>query len=525
MEFKTINIVFPYAQMDMETWMSLDGTPFEFTEKSRRVDLYQSTYDLVSALAFLHRENIDGFSTTHHDLKPKNILVFGRKWKIADFGRARLRYSVRDSETEGNDGLGSYDYHPPEYYNDDGSRASRTHGRSFDIWAMGCIMLQVALLVVYGWESGMVENFRSSRCSLVSNQRRFSKRDGEDSSFHNSLAKVDSWIFQLMGDGSKMLQQFLEIIIQMLRGDPKDRLASWEVELDLYEMLHSDHSIAQRLEMNKARIPSRPKSASAPTGCRHLYRAAMRNDAVRAVCLLEAGWHLELPNAENTTALPVPNTTLWKELRKVHRDLGPIAISEFCGKVLQQPAIHTIECHGFQLAPKGEPPLRLATLRESSSTGTEIREDLRQSFRLTLIRQAIMHRSYETLRSHLIQLPKDMVGWKDKFGKTPLHYAAEHSEEIITRLILQECPVPETLVLQESQVGQTPIHIAAANGHYGTTLLLLNHVEDQAAAIALEDAVRDTPITLARKSGNNDLRCYLEDVVTQKSSRRTGPLN
>src|SRR5215469_16317699 len=178
-EIKTINLVFPYAKMDMETWMSLIDTPFEFAEKNRRIDLYQSTYELVSALSFLHRENIDGFSTSHHDLKPKNILVFGRKWKIADFGRARLRSSIRDSETEGNDGLGSYDYHPPEYYNDDGSRAQRGHGRPFDIWAMGCIMLQVAVLVVYGWENRMVEKFRSSRCNLSSNRRRFNKkRDG-----------------------------------------------------------------------------------------------------------------------------------------------------------------------------------------------------------------------------------------------------------------------------------------------------------------------------------------------------------
>lgn len=525
-EIKTINLVFPYAKMDMETWMSLNDTPFEFAEKSWRIDLYQSTYDLVSALAFLHRENIDGFSTSHHDLKPKNILVFGRKWKIADFGRARLRSSVRGSETEGNNGLGSYDYHPPEYYNDDGSRTPRGHGRSFDIWAMGCIMLQVAVLVVYGWESGMVEKFRSSRCSLPSNRRRFSKkRDGEDSSFHNGLAEVDSWISQLMGDGSKMLQQFLEVTVQMLRGDPKDRLASWEVELDLYEMLHSDHSITQRLEMSKARIPPGSKSAPVPTAGRPLYRAAMRNNAVRAVCLLEAGWRLELPNAKNSTALPVPDTTLWRELQKVHSDLGPITISEFCGKVLQRPAIHAMERYGFQLTSESKPPLRLATPQGSSSTSTEIREGLNQSFTLALLRQAIMHRSYDTLRSYLIRLPKETVRWKDKFGKNPLHYAAEYREETITRLILQECPSPGTLVLQEDQVGQTSLHIAAANGHYDTTLLLLDHVDNQAAAVALEDAVGNTPITLARKSGNFDLKCYLEEVVTRKSSRRTGSLN
>jgi hypothetical protein len=252
----------------------------------------------------------------------------------------------------------------------------------------------------------------------------------------------------------------------------------------------------------------------------------MTGNAVRAVCLLEAGWRLELPNAENSTAIPVPETTLWRELQKVHSDLGPIAISELCGKVLQRPAIHAMERYGFQLTSERKPPLQLATLQESSSTGTEIREGLNQSFTLTLLRQAIMTRSYDTSRSYLIRLPKETARWKDKFGKNPLHYAAEYREEAMARLILQECPSPGTLVLQENQVGQTPLHIAAANGHYDTTLLLLDHVDDQAAAVSLQDAVSNTPITLARKSGNFDLTRHLEEVATtRKSSRRTGPLN
>lgn len=509
-EIKSINLIFPYAEMDLEAWMSLPETPVEYA-KNRRIDLYRSTYELVSALAFLHREHIDGFSTSHHDLKPKNILVFGRKWKIADFGRAKLRASVQESETAGADGLGSYDYHPPEYYNDDGTRAPRNHGRPFDVWAMGCIMLQVAVLVAYGWESGMMVEFRRARRNLASNQRRFSKkREGEDSSFHNSLAEVDGWIGKIMGDGSKMLRQFLEIIIQMLRGDPRDRLASWEVELDLYELLYPDDSLSRRLKISEAGIPPPPN----PPSDKPLIRAALSGNAVRTVCLLGAGWHLVLPTEGASVTLVVSDVPLWKELLEAHSRPGPIDLSGFREKVLQQPLVHSTERHGFQLTPDmRQLPSPMAS-QEMRSTNSRDENDPDLTIKLDLIRRHIRHDDSIEVQNLLKQLPNNLSRYEDKFGQNPLHYAVEYyANEWMTEVILKSCPSPDGLILQPDRLGRTPFHIAAGCGHFDMILAFLRYVKSPADAIGLKDASGDTSVSLARKSGHNELALYLQEFV------------
>src|SRR6266566_9478678 len=76
-ETKTISMLFPYAEMDMEKWLHLPRAPTYLACLSRpeqRRYLYAITSKLVSALAALHRE-VEGLVASHHDLKPRNILV------------------------------------------------------------------------------------------------------------------------------------------------------------------------------------------------------------------------------------------------------------------------------------------------------------------------------------------------------------------------------------------------------------------------------------------------------------------
>jgi serine/threonine protein kinase len=501
----SINLIFPYAEMDLETWMSLTDTPFAFAEKNPRMDLYQCTYELVSALAFLHRENIDGFSTFHHDLKPKNILVFGRQWKIADFGRAKLRSSIHGSETDGADGLGSYDYHPPEYYDDDGSRASRKHGRPFDVWAMGCIMLQVAVLIAFGWESGKVKEFRSARRSLSSTQRRFSKkRDGEDSSFHNSLPVVDEWIHKILEDGSKMLLQFLEITIQMLRGDSMDRLASWEVELDLYETLNPDHSTTQLIEVSKACIPRGKRPSSTLDTGKPLSRAIARHNMVRAICLIEAGHRLEL--------------------LKEHEELSSLTSarlvngSENLNKLLRRPTVHAMERYGIQLVASHydvQPAVtKIPGKPFTAAKKPEDNVDPDHNVRLDIIRKDLYRGDHAAVKFQLRRLPNQLSAWKDSSGKTPLHYAADYcAKQSTITLILEEFPTPRSLILEVDSSGQTPFHVAATKGDFSTIAVLLRYVEEPKLLLTMRDDLGNTPIGLARNFENWKLVDILEDLT------------
>lgn len=145
--------------------MKIRETPNWLSKQNRdeqRKHLYTVLYDLLSALSYLHKP-IEGTLTSHHNLKPNNILVYREKLVIADLGCSHLRSIEMGSETEGRYGLGAYAYQPPECWRSTGVFAGGGHGRSFDVWAMGCIMVEVAILIVHGWESGKVMQFRDAR--------------------------------------------------------------------------------------------------------------------------------------------------------------------------------------------------------------------------------------------------------------------------------------------------------------------------------------------------------------------------
>ena len=115
--------------MDLETWMNGSQVPTPIQALSRRerqAYIYRSIFGLVSGLAYMHKES-GGLITSHHDPKPSNVLVVGQDFKIADLGRSHLRPVDGGSETEGANGLGTYEYEPPEYWQNNGSRAKLKH--------------------------------------------------------------------------------------------------------------------------------------------------------------------------------------------------------------------------------------------------------------------------------------------------------------------------------------------------------------------------------------------------------------
>ena len=123
--------------------------------RRRKEELYETIMSVVPPVSYLHRE-INGTFTLHHDLKSQNILLLDKRWTISDFGMTRLRSLDKGSQTERN--LGSYPYQPPEY----GEKDVKKHGRSFDVWSLGCIIVKLAVEVsiVHGWESKKLDTFQ-----------------------------------------------------------------------------------------------------------------------------------------------------------------------------------------------------------------------------------------------------------------------------------------------------------------------------------------------------------------------------
>lgn len=294
--------------------MMLPQTPLwlqRLSRSDRRGCLYRFIYALVSGLSFLHREK-DGLITAHHDLKPKNILVFGQNLMIADFGKSHLRHLDQGSETQ-NTTLGTYEYQPPEYLQDGISQTKLKHGRAFDVWSMGCIIIELATLVVHGWGSKKLSNFRNQR---QQNPRKeivgLTDRDGLDYSFHNNLAVVKEWVYQLQADdGSQKLKSTLDVALQMMTETRESRLYAWEAELDLYMIQHPDDRLVTKLENGSLCVQSPPPQKHIPNDTQTpLHRAAQKGDRGRICQLLEVGWSLSIRDHKGLTA--------WEVLKQTH---------------------------------------------------------------------------------------------------------------------------------------------------------------------------------------------------------------
>jgi serine/threonine protein kinase len=76
---------------------------------------------VLDAVAFAHREGLDGAAVVHRDLKPENILLDlgqGRTWpgipKVADFGIAKVMGTANVRATRTNARLGTVPFMAPE---------------------------------------------------------------------------------------------------------------------------------------------------------------------------------------------------------------------------------------------------------------------------------------------------------------------------------------------------------------------------------------------------------------------------
>ncbi|KAL8816608.1 MAG: hypothetical protein Q9223_004413 [Gallowayella weberi] len=298
-EKKTLHLIFPLADQNLASWMAC--APNLEAEQRTRIDIYRRIYRLVSSLSYLHRELPDGF-TSHHDFKPSNILVFGSEFKFADFGASHLRSSISGSETA-RPHLGTYEYHPPEYWGDDGRKASSLHGRSFDAWPMGCVILELATLIVHGWSSSMVSKFRDERLhnSVKRRPMLLHERKSTDCSFHNNPQVVDRWVEGLKHDGSRRVKDLLRVAENLMAENPRSRLYLWEAELDLYTIFDVDADLSKRLERNALMVQHPPRKILNGTST-PLHRAAQASNSERAHDLLRHEWPLFVQDQDGNTA-------------------------------------------------------------------------------------------------------------------------------------------------------------------------------------------------------------------------------
>ncbi|RMJ08918.1 hypothetical protein CDV36_011443 [Fusarium kuroshium] len=158
----THNFLFPEATGgDLHNLLQTDPRPEALSDDET---IYRAICGLASALENLHCFSNDDMDLKllgcHHDLKPKNVLVDGARFILADFGLSKITSSQEELEHLDVDRDANFEAPERRNYTVE-LHPTRGTGRPADIWSLGCIL---AVLLAY-MKGGPfeVENFTEQR--------------------------------------------------------------------------------------------------------------------------------------------------------------------------------------------------------------------------------------------------------------------------------------------------------------------------------------------------------------------------
>ena len=305
---------------NMHDWLTSDYAPEPLADVAERCKYITDCIEsLISAVTFIHSE-IDDFIAYHHDLKPRNILLFKGPpdvWKICDFGMANLKHHEEESgTTHGPDNrFGTYDYQPPEYFTDD---SNPKHGRPFDVYSIGCVILELTTVLIHGWSKAGIPEFHRLRGENT--QHACINRHGKpepDYSFHNSPNVVEDWIRHLRErtDIDEKLESLLDLITEMLVARAQ-RIFIWEVDMDLYEMGGSRTRDQLILHLRKVVQPSDTSLNDLNNEHNPLKRAVQKDKRWQTRILEQNKWSIKKPEPSNQLKIKRRETGIYHSTLK-----------------------------------------------------------------------------------------------------------------------------------------------------------------------------------------------------------------
>ena len=525
-EVTFLYLLFPWARMDLHEWLYLPQPPRDWEGKDQGIlkeYIYRSILSISGAVTFVHRE-IAGFISSHHDIKPKNILLFGQTWKLADFGRTHLLRAAQVSDTEGT--LGTYTYQPPEYRNSLGAKAEKRHGRAFDVWSLGCITIEFATIAVYGWKDEKLrKSFRDKR--LLNQDRPKgtpANQEGQDDSFSNNMNIVRDWTRQLLHDDqSSDLKSMLRIAETMMTEEEGLRYLSWEVYLDLYELLHPNGT-TEETETETRAVVQRPSRHHEKTEHHPLRRAYEQGNKPRVKELLKTGW----------AGHPLNLLEIDKE--------DP---SEIVKWICTAKAMQGLSWR--RLLYKTIPPSLIAKARASSQSHENQRPDLGPSTRIgaeverafvssrppTAFKKGSVYPDEHGMTEmhlecqnahfwHVLQYsektsPQDwnsIMTHEDSAGWLPLHHAANSGPSQIINYLLKSFSLNSTvLAAWPDHENRTPLHLASQRGDIDAIRSLLHAHKDPVQYSTLKDKRNRTACDVALHYGHNNAYELLSRIL------------
>ena len=231
------NFLFPMADMDLECLLTRSSKSTQFQTD---LAIVKALHGLGTAIASVHNfysEKLDiEFKGCHHDLKPRNILVSGQKFILADFGLTRMKPLETDSKSISKN-IG--DYLAPECRAPNLRRLSI--GRKSDVWSFACIIVELMAYMIGGPQA--VTELRKIRTSVTAGSI--------NHSFHSSgrvKDSVDKWLeSQTMSSKDPNRSLLIDLAQRMLNHDPDKRPNAKTVQSTLrclYAKLLLDTSLA-----------------------------------------------------------------------------------------------------------------------------------------------------------------------------------------------------------------------------------------------------------------------------------------
>ncbi|KAI3323108.1 kinase-like protein [Xylariaceae sp. AK1471] len=151
----------------------------------------------------------------HHDLKPKNILVQGNSFVLADFGLSKLKEKTDRPSSLHEGGGGSY--LAPECEDDDADFEAHSVTPSSDIWSFGCIIAEILTFMRRG--SAGVTEFRSYRKVKI----RYALMEAFHRGKKSPNEKALKWISDLESNADIFSKPLIRLVYAMLDLEPTKR--------------------------------------------------------------------------------------------------------------------------------------------------------------------------------------------------------------------------------------------------------------------------------------------------------------
>ncbi|OTB07425.1 hypothetical protein M426DRAFT_20126 [Hypoxylon sp. CI-4A] len=155
------NLIFPLADTgDLAQFLEADCRPTLFELDETVVIALAAVSSAVYHVHNLSENKIDlDLMGCHHDLRPRNILVSGTSFILADFGLSTFKPPSESSGTPFRNGAD--DYLAPECVDLNNGFKEGTVRRSSDVWSFGCIIAEVATYIALGRQG--IEQFIQKR--------------------------------------------------------------------------------------------------------------------------------------------------------------------------------------------------------------------------------------------------------------------------------------------------------------------------------------------------------------------------